>query len=108
MSKLKNLTYEDIDFTEYSSQQFATVIFDRTEDQETADITVFSDGKINQFKGTNKYNPSSRRQSSCVYVEEEGEKGKTIKICTIQHKGSTLIEIHSVSGEELMYLFKPT
>jgi len=108
MTKLKELNYENIDFEENSSQQFATVLFDRGEDQEEAKITIIKNGKINKFTGDNKYNPSARRHSSCVYVKEEWEDGKTIKICTIQHKGNTLIEVHSVSNDELNYLFKNT
>ncbi|MCF7971918.1 MAG: hypothetical protein K9L22_12235 [Methylococcaceae bacterium] len=108
MSKLKVLNYDDIDFEECSSQQFATVLFDRGEDAEQTLITIVKDGKINQFTGDNKYNPSLRRHASCVYVREEFEDGKTIKICTVQHKGLTLIEVHSVSDDELNYLFKNT
>ncbi len=108
MTILKKLDYEDIDFEESASQQFATVLFDRSEDQEETQITIIKDGKINQFTGDNEYNPSSRRHASCVYVKEEGEDGKTIKICTIQHKGFTLIEVHSVSNVEINYLFKNT
>lgn len=106
MSKLIELNYEEISFEECSSQQFATVLFDRAEDSEKTFITVIKDGKINQFDGDNKYNPSGRRHSSCVYVKEEWSDGKTIKICTIQHKGVTLIEIHSVSESEINYLFE--
>jgi Cdc6-like AAA superfamily ATPase len=107
MTILKLLNYEEIDFEEYSSQQFATVLFDRSEDAAETLITTIKEGKINQFDGDNRYNPSARRHSSCVYVREEGDR-KTIKICTIQHKGTTLVEVHSVSEEELNYLFKNT
>ena len=93
-----------IDFESNSSQQFATVLFDRTEDSDIASITIIRNGKINQFDGNNDYNPSRRRHSSCVYVKEECS-DKTIKICTIQHKGITLVEIHRVSSDELFYLF---
>lgn len=106
MSLLKKLDCDDIDFEVCSSQQFATVIFERKEDEEKTLITVFQKGKINQFEGDNKYNTSARRHSSCVYVKEEGQPDKTIKICTIQHKGNTFIEVHSVSKSELLYLFK--
>jgi hypothetical protein len=102
---LAELEYGHIDFAEYSSQQFATVIFDRGEDSEKTLITILQDGKIKQIDGDNRYNPSARRRSSCVYVHEEWEDGKTIKICTIQHKGITLVEVHSVSEDELEYLF---
>lgn len=105
MSLLKKLDYQDIDFEGNSSQQFATVVFDRGEDSETSSITIIKDGKITQFDGTNKYNPSERRNSSCVYVHEEEDKNKVIKICTIQHKGNTYLEIHNVTQEELNYLF---
>lgn len=106
MSMLKRLDDTDVDFEFCSSQQFATVIFDRAEDAENTLITVFKDGKINQFEGDNKYNPSARRHSSCVYVQEEGQNGKTIKICTIQHKGTTFVEVHNVLDGELSDLFQ--
>lgn len=106
MSLLKEMNYEDINFEVFSSQQFATVVFDCQEDSDTSSITIIKDGKIRQFDGINKYNPSKRRHSSCVYVHEEGNKDKVIKICTIQHKGVTLLEIHDVTQEELSYLFQ--
>lgn len=105
MTQLKEIEYDNIPFEVNSSQQFATVIFDRGEDDETCSITVLKDGKINQFEGYNEYNPSSRRWATCVYTKEEWPDGKVIKICTIQHKGSTLIEVHSVDQAELDYLF---
>lgn len=82
------------------------MLFDRGEDEETTLITIIKDGKINQFDGDNKYNPSARRHSSCVYAQEELDGGKIIKICTIQHKGTTLIEVHDVDEEEILDLFK--
>ena len=106
MIKLMELNFDAINFEVNSSQQFATVIFDRGEDGEKTDITVIKDGKINQFEGDNRFNPSARRHSSCVYVTEEWQDGKNIKICTIQHKGTTLVEIHEVSQDEMDYLFK--
>ncbi|WP_120799072.1 short-chain dehydrogenase [Thiocapsa rosea] len=106
MAILKEIEYEEIDFEVHSSQQFATVVFDRGEDDEQALITVIKDRKINQFEGNNKYNPSARRRSTCIYAKEEWEGGRVIKICTIQHKGTTLIEVHSVAQAELDYLFK--
>ena len=106
MAKLKEIEYDDIDFEVHSSQQFATVIFDRSEDEEQASITIFKDGMINQINGNNKYNPSRRRWSTCIYVEEEWLGGETIKICIIQHKGTTQVEVHSVDQDELSYLFK--
>lgn len=108
MALLKNLEYEEIAFEVNSSQQFATVIFDRGEDEEQPLITIIKGGKINQLSGNNKYNPSARRRSTCVYAKEECDGGKIIKICTIQHKGTTLVEVHSVDQEELDYLFKNT
>lgn len=102
---LTQLSFDDIDFDVYNSQQFATVIFDRIEDSPETDITVVKDGKIHQFKGDNRFNPSLRRWSSCVYAQEENS-DKVIKICTIQHKGDTRIEIHEVSSDELEYLFR--
>ncbi len=106
MSKLKVLNYDDVDFEGCSSQQFATVLFDRDEDAGQTLITIIKDGKINQFTGDNKYNPSLRRHASCVYIREECDNNKTIKICTVQHKGLTLVEVHSVPAEELNYLFE--
>jgi len=106
MSLLKELDYENINFEVNSSQQFATVVFDCEEDSNISSITIIKNGKITQFNGTNKYNPSRRRHSSCVYVHEEGDRNKVIKICTIQHKGITLLEIHDVTQEELNYLFQ--
>jgi hypothetical protein len=102
---LKSFSLDGLDFNNYSSQQFATVLFDRNEDSEDVIITVVKDGKIHQFDGDNRYNPSTRRHSSCVYAKEESS-DKTIKICIIQHKGTTLIEVHSVSQEEVSYLFR--
>lgn len=86
------------------TQLFATVLFDRDEDSETSLITVMKDGKIKQFDGNNKYNLSKRRCSSCMYIKLELD-ASIIKICTIQHKGNTLIEIHKVLEEELKYIF---
>ena len=108
MALLKEIYYEDIPFDVGASQQFATVIFDREEDASTCLITVLKDRKINQFEGHDKYNPSRRRVATCTYVNEEeveGQDARVIKVCTIQHKGSTLIEVHSVDQEELDYLF---
>ncbi len=107
MSLLEQIELQDIDFEINSSQQFATVLFDRAEDDSKTLITTFTDGKINQFEGDNKYNPSKRRHSSAVYVMEEAQNrddSKFIKICTIQHKGITSIEVHEVLTEELEYL----
>jgi hypothetical protein len=108
MTKLKEIEYDDVDFEVHSSQQFATVVFDRSEDEEQALITIIKGGMINQFKGNNKYNPSARRISTCIYTKEEWQDGKVIKICTIQHKGTTLVEVHGVDQAELDYLFKST
>lgn len=105
MALLKEIDFEDIPFEVGASQQFATVIFDREDDAETCFITVLKDGKIKQFEGHDKYNPSRRRVATSVYVKEEWPDGKVIKICTIQHKGLTLIEVHSVDQDELDYLF---
>ena len=106
--KLKELEYSDIDFEVSSSQQFATVVFERGEDEEKVLITIIKNGKINQFEGNNKYNPSTRRRSTCVYAKEEWEDGKIIKVCTVQHKGTTFVEVHSVEQDEIDYLFKNT
>ncbi len=102
---IKELEFSEIDFEINSSQQFATVLFDRDEDSEKTLITIIKDKKIKQIDGDNIYNPSARRHSSCVYLKEEWKDGKVVKICTIQHKGTTLMEIHKVSKEELSYLF---
>jgi len=103
------------------SQQFATVTFDRGEDARRCKITVLIDGIIYTKIGNNKYNPSKRRWSSCVYVAEEygmvdpfndhaalppHEYRDVVKICTIQHKGFTLVETHPVDADELEFLFK--
>lgn len=106
MNLLKEIEFDEVDFEIYSSQQFATVIFDRSEDGKETLITIIKDGKTRQFDGNNKYNPSERRHSSCVYVEEEWVGGKVIKICTIQHKGTTLLQVRKVQQEELSYLFQ--
>ena len=108
MALLKELDCDDIAFEINSSQQFATVVFERAEDEKETIITVIKNGKINQFEGNNLYNPSPRRRSTCVYVKEEWDGGGIIKICTIQHKGTTRIEVHSVEHEEFEYLFKNT
>ena len=105
---LLDIPLENLDFNIAGSQQFATVIFDRCEDNVDSLITVIEDGKINQYNGDNKYNPPEIRHSSCVYVKEEASLTKVIKICTIQHKGNTEVEIHSVSIDELSYLFRRT
>ncbi|WP_278414019.1 hypothetical protein [Stutzerimonas kunmingensis] len=105
MPVLKELELDGINFSVESSQQFATVVFDRAEDDDECSITILSDGKINQFTGDNRYNPSVRRFSTCVYVREEWDDGDVVKICTIQHKGVTLVEVHSVAADEINYLF---
>jgi len=110
-----------VDFNIYASQQFATVLFDREQDSSDVLITVIKDGKVKQFQGNDNYNPSLRRWSSCVYVAEEEvfqqaetidasgfvdwTAGKVMKVCTIQHKGETMIELHKVPKEEIDYLF---
>lgn len=105
MTLLKEFEYDEVHFENHSSQQFATVVFEREEDAAESFVTVICGRTINQFFGTNQYNPSSRRRATCVYAREEWEGGDTIKVCTIQHKGSTLIEVHSVDQDELDYLF---
>lgn len=100
MSLLKSLEYEKTDFEWYSSQQFATVVF------ENGQTTVLRDGLVDEFKYDGEYNPSRDRNSSCVYVKEEWEDGKVVKICTIQHKGLTMIEIHSVDKKEMDFIFR--
>lgn len=103
MSVLKEFQYSEIDFEVYSSKQFATVVFDRIEDSHISTITVIQYGKVSQYEDCNRYNPSDRRTSTCVYVSEEWEEGKVVKICTIQHKGETLVQVHSVTDEEIKY-----
>lgn len=104
------LHYEDYDdskfdsiFDFHNSQQFATVIFDRTEDATETTITTVQNGIINQFKGDNKYNPSDRRISTCVYIIEE-ESNHVVKLCTVQHKGITTTQLWDVKRAELTYL----
>ena len=106
MTKLKDLGSGDVSFEIHSSQQFATVVFQRSEDEEQALITIIRDGLVGQFKGSNKYNPSTRGISTCVYAKEEGMGGKHFKICTLQHKGHTQVEVHNVEYAELYGLFK--
>ncbi len=107
-----------------NSQQFATVCFDGGEDADSRLITIIESysGRVTQFDSKQEglqYNPSRRRISSCVYVANEqcmvdgnGEAlpvhkfGGVVKICTIQHKGLTLLEVHEVSKSEMRYLFK--
>jgi hypothetical protein len=104
MILVKEVSLDELDFSISSSQQFATVLFDREQDSNSTLITVLKDGKIKQFDGDNNYNPSLRRHSSCVYVKEECSE-KTIKICTVQHKGTTLVQVFKVSEKELAFLF---
>ncbi len=92
-----------IDFDFFSSQQFATVTFDRTEDDTKSTITTIQNGKINQFIGDNKYNPSQRRISTCTYIIEETS-DKVVKFCTIQHKGQTVHQVLPVDQNEIEYL----
>lgn len=103
-----------------NSQQFATVTFDRGEDARRCKVTVLIDGIIYTKVSNNKYNTSKRRWSSCVYVAEEfsmvdpetherlkpHEYRNVVKICTVQHKGYTLVELHPVDADELEFLFK--
>ncbi len=99
--------YSDVEFESifdfHNSQQFATVIFDRKEDNDQSTITVIQNGEINQFIGNNTYNPSERRISTCVYVVEE-QTNYVIKICTVQHKGITSTQLREVKQPELKYL----
>jgi hypothetical protein len=99
---------EDSGWTDRHSgcQQFATVFFDRKEDDDTARITVVAgNGVITVKDGHNLYNPSSRRHSVCTYITDECDDTYIQKFCVIQHKGGTIFEIHSVSKEEMEYLF---
>lgn len=98
------LDINNIDFDIYSSQQFATVSFDRKEDCKTVNITVIKDGKVSTFVGDNKYNVSKRRISSCVYIRQEYG-SKMIKVCTWQHKGITDVNVYKVSKKEYNDLF---
>ena len=105
MSLLKEVEYEEgLFFETHSSQQFATVVFDRTEDDEEALITVTKNGKTFKFIGDNTYNPSSRRRATCVYVHQEDNPLQIIKICVVQHKGTTSINIYDVDLRELIEL----
>jgi hypothetical protein len=99
---LEELEFKSIDFEFNSSQQFATVVFDIYHNE--FDITVLKQGSYDRFKGTlayEKYNPSSERSSTCVYVREENNIERVIKICTIQHKGKTKVQIYNVDKLEL-------
>ncbi|WP_067586484.1 hypothetical protein [Endozoicomonas ascidiicola] len=92
-------------FETTASQQFATVLFDRPEEDSTdCKITVITrDGMVNQFMSNNTHNPSIRRHASCVYVMEEFN-NTFMRICTIQHKGITLLEVEEVFEQELIDL----
>jgi len=97
---------ENFNFCGYSSQQFATVLFDRDEDAKEACITIiYGKGRVYQKIGDNRFNPSYRRHSVCTYVFEECDYNKVIKICTVQHKGTTLQAVHTVPAAEMEYLF---
>jgi hypothetical protein len=92
-----------------SSQTLGTVIFDRSEDSSECQITIIKKGKIikftsNEYNGVNHYNPSRRRTASCVYLKEECS-NLFVKICTIQHKGNTFVELRTVSQCEILDLF---
>lgn len=108
MSLLKAVDF-DIDQWGVNScgcRQFATVLFDRSEDEEESKITIITgQGFVNQKIGHNRYNPSSRRQSVCTYIQNECGFDSIIKFCVIQHKGQTHFEIHSVLFDEMDYLF---
>jgi hypothetical protein len=101
-----DVDFDDVDIEIFPSQQFATVVFHRSEDEEQALITVIHNGLVSQFKGSNKYNPSTRRISTCVYAKEEGYGGKYFKICTLQRTGTTRVEARNVERAELYELFK--
>ena len=102
---LKVISNDKLEFDINSSKLFATVVYERDEDKKVVLIITIKDGKVKQFNGNNKYNPSKRRNSTCIYIEEEKNENTIIKICTIEHKGNTLLEIHKVTLDELHYLF---
>ncbi len=91
-------------FTFNSSQQFATIVFDICYDK--FNITVSTIDSYRRIKSCandkyQQYNPSSQSSSTCVYVREQDNDKKVVKICTIQHKGKTLIQIYKVNESEL-------
>lgn len=96
---------EGLPFDIYESQQYATVVFDREEDSEKTNISILKDGNVEQFMGNNEYNPSERRHATCIYIREEQNPNNNIKICIIQHKGITILDVLKVSKKEFKYLF---
>jgi hypothetical protein len=90
------------------TQQFATVEFNRKEDDKECIASVLKGGQFYQvLLFNNDYNPSARRHSSCVYVRNENE-NEFFKICTIQHKGTTSVKHYPVTHEEIIDLFVPS
>lgn len=117
-----NLKKEHLDM-DPNSQQFATVTFQRGEDEDECTITVtkhnYGGNETKVMRGDNKYNLSLRRTSSAVYVanednwyvEEDSDEvlltdlADVTKISILQHKGFTLVESAKVEKDELKYLF---
>jgi len=40
-----------------------------------------------------------------LFDREEDTPTNIIELCTVQHKGITLLEVHKVSRKEFLYLF---
>jgi len=105
MKILKDMDYDDVGFEIHSSRQFVTVVFHCSEDGEQTLINAIHNGRVNQFIGGHKHNPSAQGIATCVYVKEEGPGEKFIRICTFQHKGTTRVEVHSVESADIDDLF---
>lgn len=99
------ITLEDLGDGVYPYHQFATIIFEREEDEEKCLITVASTEGTRTFIGDNSYNPSSRRRGTSIYVRHEGDSKNFFKITIKQHKGETILDIEEVDKKELLYFF---
>ncbi len=102
----------NFDFDGEGGQHFATVFFDREEDDTKCLITIVSAGVVYQsFIGNNKYNPSPRRISQVTYLINDGYEvlPQIAKIATVFHKGNIERTLHkNVKQEEMDYLFGKT
>lgn len=103
MSIEKEINLDGTSIADNDTHQFATVIFDRDEDNEAVHTTVIVDDGVETFIGTSQYNPSRRRHSTCVYIADECT-CHVSKVAVIQHKGKTLVEVHRVGTDEITYL----
>ena len=101
-SKIESLEVKNYceDFFFLGSHRFATVIFTGNNEAQ-----IIRNGKFfSKHDNVGGYAPQCNGDSSCDYVYEEGS-NRVIKICTLQHKGNTSIEILPVSNDELVALF---